>query len=98
MLFPLLQCLDDQGRCLRPPEAATEEDGNQGVVPLTHQTSVIEGGKKSLPLFSGQPIADPDAVLLDTLDSAGSGREIEAQKPTVRRPHTQAAESPPGGG
>ena len=53
MLFPLLQRLHRQGRCLRSPEAATQENGNHGVVTLAPETTVIKGGEKSLALFSG---------------------------------------------
>jgi len=54
---------------LRPQ---TQQNGNDGVVTLAPETTVIKGGEKSLALFRGQPVAEPDAMFLDTLDSANS--------------------------
>jgi hypothetical protein len=44
---------------------------------------VLEGCKKSLPLFSCQPVFNPHAVFLDAFHAPNAGREIKTEQSAI---------------
>src|SRR5450759_4282482 len=78
MLFPLLEVLDGEPSYLCPPEAATQENRDHGIVAFRTQIVTTESCKQSLPLVSRQPIPNTHAMLLDALDPTDSGRKVGA--------------------
>jgi hypothetical protein len=84
MLFSSLQILDGQRSSLGSPQPAPEEDGNHSIAAPIAQIPVIEYRKEPFALFGGQPIADPHAMFLNSLNPPDPCREIGAQKPAIR--------------
>src|SRR5271165_791565 len=68
MLLSLLEMFHGERGQFRSPEAASQEDSDHGVVTLATKIPIVEDGKKSFPLFSGQPVSNPHAVLLDVFN------------------------------
>ena len=83
VFFALLQVCDLGCSQLGAPQAASEEDGNHGVVTLAAECRTVEHGKECPALFRGEPIANPGSMLLRTFDTADSGREVRAEQARV---------------
>jgi len=63
---------------LGSPEPASQEDSNHGVVTLATKITIVEDCKKSLPLFSSQPVPNPQAVFLHAFHPSDPCRQIRA--------------------
>jgi hypothetical protein len=83
MLLSLLEMFHGERGQFRSPEAASQEDSDHGVVTLATKIPIVEDCKKSLPLFSSQPVANPHAVLLDAFHASDACREIRTEKSTI---------------
>ena len=64
--------------------AAYQEDSNHGVVTLATKIPIVEDCKKSLSLFSSQPVANPQAVFLPSFHASDACREIRTEKSPIR--------------
>ena len=84
MLLSLLEMFHGERSQFRSPEAASQEDSNHGVVTLATKIPIVEDCKKSLPLFSSQPVSNPHAVFLDAFHASDACREIRTEKSAIR--------------
>lgn len=83
VLLSLLEMFRGERGQFRSPEAAAQEDSDHGVVKLPTNIPIVEGYKKSLSLFSSQPVANPHAVLLDAFHLSNARREIRTEKSAI---------------
>jgi hypothetical protein len=77
-VFPLLDVAEIQVCRLLPPEAAGEEDRQERTVPFAFQKLRVRCIPEPLRLFRRQPIPEPDADLLDSLDASYACGQVGA--------------------
>jgi hypothetical protein len=94
VLFSLLEVFHGKPGHLRPPEAATEQNRDHGVVTSASYILATEHLKEPLTLIGRQPIPDAHAMLLYALDPPDSGRKVGTQKPAIG---SLVGKSPNGG-
>jgi hypothetical protein len=61
---------------LGPSQAASEEDGNHGVIALSPECRTVENRKESRSLFHCELIANPGSMVLGAFHPVYSGREV----------------------
>jgi hypothetical protein len=85
MPFPLLEVTEGQPGEFVATKSARAQEGEQG--PITFALDLLPVGclPEFLPLLGAQPVAKPDAQLLDALDPPYSGGQVGAEQPAVCR-------------
>ena len=94
MPLALLEMGHGQVGELVPPESAREQEGQQCPITLALHLLLVGCLPECLPLLGGQPIAEPDAQLLQALDPPYSSRQIGAEEPAVCRLVSKTAHRP----
>jgi hypothetical protein len=84
VLLSFLEMFHRQRGQFRTAEAASQEDSDHSVVTLATKIPIVEDCKKSIPLFSSQPVANPHAVFLDTFHASDACRKIRTKKSAIR--------------
>jgi hypothetical protein len=97
VLLPQLDIFDFQRRQFCAPQAAPQENGECGVVPLSAKTANIYGPQKALTLLGRKPIANRHTQPFSTLHAANPSRQICAQEPAIsclvrQPPHCREAQ------
>src|SRR6516225_2247257 len=85
MTFALLEMAHGQAGELVPTESARKQEAQQCPITLALHLLLVGCLPECLPLLGGQPVAKPDAQLLQALDPPDSSRQIGAEEPAVCR-------------
>jgi hypothetical protein len=83
VLLSLLDTFNSQRRQFGAPQAASQENGESGVVSLAPETVNVYRPQKSLSLLCGKPIANRHTQSFGTLHASNPSRQIGAQKPAT---------------
>jgi hypothetical protein len=85
MAFALLQVAECQLGELMTTEPTGQQEGKQRPITFALQPLAVWCLAECLPLFGGQPVAEPDAQLLYALDAPYSRGQVAAEQPAVCR-------------
>ena len=83
MPFALLQVAESQRGELMATESAGQQEGKQRPITFALQALAIWCLPECMRLLGGQPVAEPDAKLLYTLDPPNSRSQVGAQKAAI---------------